>query len=342
MNSSPTCELCGHQENLLRCSRCRGAYYCSKEHQKQHWKKHKKSCSATQKSKDTNNILVGERESEKGTINNIDSNQIKKLLLPSNNSTDPNISSLSINNSKSKLLLQGNNITVKQSSSKRNISPITIEGSSEQEILNAGTEILSPDFRDSLNKSDANYIPQDLVIPSSMPSQDAMQGHRYVIPSSQNETPNINGTINNTSINNVESLIDLMHTPPPFLHTNNRDQKGIIDEICKTVIKDMDAYGVCVVDNFLGPEKGYDVLSEVIGMHDKGEFKDGQLVSNKVTNDLKTIRGDKIKWIHGKENHCTTIGLLISRVDAVIMRANQMSGNGKLGNYTINGRTKVR
>lgn len=27
-----------------RCGRCRNAYYCSLEHQKEHWKTHKKEC----------------------------------------------------------------------------------------------------------------------------------------------------------------------------------------------------------------------------------------------------------------------------------------------------------
>ncbi|XP_042652156.1 egl nine homolog 1 [Tyto alba] len=38
------CELCGKMENLLRCGRCRNSFYCSKEHQRQDWKKHKLIC----------------------------------------------------------------------------------------------------------------------------------------------------------------------------------------------------------------------------------------------------------------------------------------------------------
>ncbi|KAM4042363.1 uncharacterized protein ACNLHF_013064 [Anomaloglossus baeobatrachus] len=38
------CELCGKMENLLRCGRCRSSFYCSKEHQRQDWKKHKQVC----------------------------------------------------------------------------------------------------------------------------------------------------------------------------------------------------------------------------------------------------------------------------------------------------------
>ncbi|XP_013986717.1 egl nine homolog 1 isoform X2 [Salmo salar] len=38
------CELCGKMENLLKCGRCRNSFYCSKEHQKSDWKKHKQFC----------------------------------------------------------------------------------------------------------------------------------------------------------------------------------------------------------------------------------------------------------------------------------------------------------
>ncbi|XP_053314477.1 egl nine homolog 1-like [Spea bombifrons] len=38
------CELCGKMENLLLCGRCRSSFYCSKEHQRQDWKKHKLVC----------------------------------------------------------------------------------------------------------------------------------------------------------------------------------------------------------------------------------------------------------------------------------------------------------
>ncbi|KAG5855567.1 hypothetical protein ANANG_G00050420 [Anguilla anguilla] len=44
------CELCGKMENLLKCGRCRNSFYCSKEHQKQDWKKHKQICKEADKS----------------------------------------------------------------------------------------------------------------------------------------------------------------------------------------------------------------------------------------------------------------------------------------------------
>lgn len=42
-----SCAVCNKGPNgLLRCGRCKSTYYCSKEHQQEHWASHKGSCSA--------------------------------------------------------------------------------------------------------------------------------------------------------------------------------------------------------------------------------------------------------------------------------------------------------
>ncbi|XP_016340167.1 egl nine homolog 1-like [Sinocyclocheilus anshuiensis] len=43
------CELCGKMENLMKCGRCRSSFYCSKEHQRQDCKKHKRLCKEADK-----------------------------------------------------------------------------------------------------------------------------------------------------------------------------------------------------------------------------------------------------------------------------------------------------
>ncbi len=40
----PSCNVTSNHQELKMCSSCRRAAYCSKKHQKQHWKEHKKSC----------------------------------------------------------------------------------------------------------------------------------------------------------------------------------------------------------------------------------------------------------------------------------------------------------
>lgn len=45
MEPQPACALCG-KETIHKCSACGNAYYCSKQHQKEDWKRHAQSCRA--------------------------------------------------------------------------------------------------------------------------------------------------------------------------------------------------------------------------------------------------------------------------------------------------------
>ncbi|KAG7327782.1 hypothetical protein KOW79_009388 [Hemibagrus wyckioides] len=65
------CELCGKMENLMKCGRCRSSFYCSKDHQKQDWKKHKQVCKKAETSPslplhtDSTQVCRGNEEKEK-------------------------------------------------------------------------------------------------------------------------------------------------------------------------------------------------------------------------------------------------------------------------------------
>jgi hypoxia-inducible factor (prolyl hydroxylase) len=192
-------------------------------------------------------------------------------------------------------------------------SPITYEGSSEDTILGARAELLNPLQTSRILENSANK-----------PIIEMPERHH-------------NGIKNfpEVRLNHDEEFL------PSFL-PRNRNNLEEIDDICRNVISDMNTWGVCVVNNFLGTEKGIAVFDEVLNVYSAGMFRDGQLVSNKAAaSDLKTIRGDQIAWLDGKEKNCQNIGILISKVDTIIMRANKMYNNGKMGDYTINGRTKV-
>ncbi|XP_051945552.1 egl nine homolog 1 [Xyrauchen texanus] len=101
------------------------------------------------------------------------------------------------------------------------------------------------------------------------------------------------------------------------------------------IVPCMNKHGICVVDNFLGEDIGLSILEDVKALHQTGKFTDGQLVSQK-SDSSKDIRGDQITWIEGKECGCEKIRFLMSRMDDLVRHC-----NGKLGNYTINGRTKA-
>lgn len=262
MNSVESCSVCGANQNLLRCSRCKQVYYCSKSHQTKDWKKHKSICVE---------FISDEKVNDK-------------------------LRSISFE-----------------------VSELPKEGSSESEILSTEAESLSPNINFRSDKSSTYKAIK--CAKTAMP----ISGENIVHPkeSSVRDFPEIS----------------FKQSTPPFLH---RNQDQVLDEMCRNVIWDLDNYGVCVVDNFLGESRGKSVLGEVLDMYTKGVFKDGQLVSSKGREgDLKTIRGDQITWIDGREKFCKNIGHLISQVDSLIIRANKMLDNGKLGHYNINGRTKV-
>ncbi|KAM4600017.1 egl nine homolog 1 isoform 2-T2 [Fundulus diaphanus] len=123
---------------------------------------------------------------------------------------------------------------------------------------------------------------------------------------------------------------DVPATPMPNGQTSLSPQKLATEYI----VPCMNKHGICVVDSFLGAETGLGILENVKGLYNTGRFTDGQLVSQK-SDSTKDIRGDKITWIEGKEDGCEKISFLMSRMDDLIRHC-----NGKLGNYTINGRTK--
>ncbi|XP_018418085.1 PREDICTED: egl nine homolog 2 [Nanorana parkeri] len=101
------------------------------------------------------------------------------------------------------------------------------------------------------------------------------------------------------------------------------------------IVPCMTYYGICVKDHFLGEALGSRVLDEVELLNRSGKFRDGQLVSQR-TIPSKNIRGDQIAWVEGKEPGCENIGILMSKIDEVIMHC-----SGKLANYAVNGRTKA-
>ncbi|KAM9847679.1 egl nine homolog 1 isoform 2-T3 [Aulostomus maculatus] len=120
------------------------------------------------------------------------------------------------------------------------------------------------------------------------------------------------------------------NTATPNGQTSASPQKLALEYI----VPCMNKHGICVVDNFLGVETGLGILKDVKALHKTGKFRDGQLVSQK-SDSTRDIRGDKIAWIEGKEAGCEKILFLMNRTDDLIRHC-----NGKLGNYTINGRTK--
>uniref|UniRef100_A0A8C7JY93 Egl-9 family hypoxia inducible factor 1 n=1 Tax=Oncorhynchus kisutch TaxID=8019 RepID=A0A8C7JY93_ONCKI len=212
------CELCGEMENLLKCGRCRNSFYCSKEHQKQHWKMHKVNC----------------KESE---------------------------------------------------------APFRgIEGQT---------------------------LPEQNTRATSRSGETIMKGFITSAVSSVYKP----GWLNN-------------HTKPCGQTTTRSTPQKLAREY---IVPCMTKHGICVVDNFIGGEKGLAILEDVKVLHKTVKFTDGQLVSQK-TDSIKDIRGGGVRS-HGsraESSGCEKIRFLKSHMDDLARHC-----NGQRGNFTINGRTKV-
>ncbi|XP_075771659.1 prolyl hydroxylase EGLN2 [Pelodiscus sinensis] len=101
------------------------------------------------------------------------------------------------------------------------------------------------------------------------------------------------------------------------------------------VVPCMRYYGICVKDAFLGEALGARVLAEVQGLGRSGKFRDGQLVSQRGL-PSRSIRGDQIAWVEGREPGCQAIGSLMAHVDQLVLQCAP-----HLGTSLINGRTKA-
>ncbi|KAM7413095.1 hypothetical protein PAMA_020467 [Pampus argenteus] len=122
-------------------------------------------------------------------------------------------------------------------------------------------------------------------------------------------------------------------TPPPSAGAR-WSAEGIAQQY---IIPCMKYYGICVKDNFLGPQLGDRVLEEVEVLNRSGKFRGGQLVSQKSI-PSRSIRGDQIAWVEGHEPGCESIGALMAHIDEAVMYS---AANGQLGDCVINGRTKA-
>ena len=128
----------------------------------------------------------------------------------------------------------------------------------------------------------------------------------------------------------------------PIASNRTPRERARLNSLTFNVVRDLSTFGICVIDNFIPKERGLAILKEVFAISKSGLLQDGELVSSpECKNNVKSIRSDKIAWVTGQENFATNIGSVISDVDYIVVGANRMPSCGKLGDYTINSRSKV-
>lgn len=273
------CELCGKMENLLRCGRCRSSFYCSKEHQRQDWKKHKLICRGG-----------GAAAAAGGAAE------------PRGAQPPPPRA----HGSRSARGAHGAGAAGRPDKAAAKGAASGPEPSGEA----------APPDGDRVVAAAAGGGEAAAPAPAPAPAAEAVLLYRdksNLYPSGVQAGPG-----------------------GAALRPNGQTKSLVPQRLAlEYIVPCMNKHGICVVDDFLGKELGGLVAQEVRALHHTGRFTDGQLVSQK-SDSSKDIRGDKITWVEGKEPGCQTIRLLMNSMDDLIRHC-----NGKLGNYRINGRTKV-
>ncbi|XP_041419953.1 egl-9 family hypoxia-inducible factor 1 S homeolog isoform X2 [Xenopus laevis] len=258
------CELCGKMEDLMRCGRCRSSFYCSKEHQRQDWKKHKLFC------------------------------KIESTIAPASQNT----------------------VTVNSK---------TEQFSSPSDVISSGNTIPNPSCEASGVATES--------LPSPTPS-DTSQLKKFT-----DEREELVGGAALRAINEEDYTQAVGSSTSRKVTSGGRPNgqtKPPLHRIAlEYIIPCMNKHGIFVLDDFLGQETGDRIECEVKVLHNTGRFTDGQLVSQK-SDSTRDIRGDQITWVEGKELGCKAIGNLMNKMDDLIRHC-----SGKLGNFTINGRTKA-
>lgn len=137
-----------------------------------------------------------------------------------------------------------------------------------------------------------------------------------------------------------QSSFSSQHVMSTDLLSNRDAVFNNLNTYCQIILKDMNQYGFCVIDNFL--QNGEQILYEVKDLYDRGLFRAGQVVNNRTTTtNTKMIRGDQIVWVEGNEPLCNNIGFLIRILDSIITKCNTTFATGEFLKYTINRRTKA-
>ena len=92
------------------------------------------------------------------------------------------------------------------------------------------------------------------------------------------------------------------------------------DWLLKTVdiiIDHLNKFGVCVLDDFLGADRGADTLEEVLGLRAAQLFREGQLVAAPSVPAAARYRSDEITWTDGVTPHSPAIRNLIRLVSRI-------------------------
>ncbi|XP_072929573.1 uncharacterized protein [Epargyreus clarus] len=282
------CAVC-NQQTHRRCGRCLNVYYCNTEHQRQDWRRHKSDCApklqkqgsqtdkvdhpspnAEDSKSDKEKLIIKPTEITTDLKQEGEKKQSKKSKRK-NVKKEGRVVASDINTSQTENVAQsvvsGSNVepsetdqTLKESVissvvyTNRDLtkeSAIVHEGSSEQEILSESAQQLSTlDFAAAGASNVLKAVNRDKMLAIPGYNTEEMRTREYPEASVRGSVAPFNNVLNSYCMDPADPSYD----------------------ICQRVIQDMTQYGVCVLNNFLGKERGLLVLKEVLEMYRSGIF----------------------------------------------------------------------
>ena len=256
MNEEPIkyCAVCRTDKALFICGACRNIRYCSKSHQKQHWPVHKVNCSLNKSklSGNSNNNNNSKEQDKKITNNSISvsnnhiSNEVSSVKAVKGNDKDINL----LVNEVSNLGLDKVKQNGKVNNNCKNGDIVTVTSSSSVAKSNSKPTVMY---------STANSASSTLI-PSSQSDGDADE--RRISTTSE---PDFSTPIDLTEGSRLGSHAHPRpHTPSLFQLDLCPDTSGLadsgfnekwFDNVINLVVDDLNKFGVCVIDQFLGKFK---------------------------------------------------------------------------------------
>lgn len=343
MPNKMSCEVCGQTANLKSCGQCLKVNYCSREHQIAHWQDHKVWCK--------NNTVI-QYDQYQQSIPPPQQQQHQQLV------NAPTESSMLLVNHQGYHQHQPNNTinpvigndtdyyqeSPQQNQFTNNSVHLDVDqlGLDHHLMSSATTSTLSC-FKNSSESIDQQTLCHNISNIQNCPPMETTTSPTYnnKMPSQTHQQmaplASMQSKLRPSEPKMAKYMVPLQPTNPP------QDSADVIfsnlETYCKIVLRDMNQYGFCVIDNFL--QNGDLILGEVHKLYGKGLFRAGQVVNSKANSNAKLIRGDQIIWVEGNEPICSNIGFLIRILDSIVTRCNSVMAVGEFLKHQVLQRTKA-
>ncbi|GIY69981.1 egl nine homolog 1 [Caerostris extrusa] len=290
-----------------RCGRCRSVVYCCREHQISHWPEHKNSCRKVAKNV-APATLINPTFDNPQTVSNFGPEELwYQNNLPVNTSENLNVP------------MGASNIY--------NTVPTLPDQEGSMEYLNllSDEEIFSS-LSSELLSSDNNFW--DLIDTNTLLPDD---------PDKEKKIANIDASLQaaSSAFLSQNNNLSTEEGDSSFLKSST------FNKMCDNIVRDLNDFGICVLDNFIGVKKGSLVLDEVKNLYYKGIFKKGELAIQNPYRKKESVRSDVTTWVNGTESECTNIGNLMKKLDMVVTTCNKVKSTGLMSCYKLHRRTKA-